>query len=156
MTERVAAVLENSADTQWGEGVATGGTLFGNALSMAAARATLGEVLTEAAYEHAASLGARLADGIWRIAAANDFDWRAHRLFNRSGYTHAPRLPRNADEARGSFDIDLFNVQRVYLANRGIWEAIDSAGPAAGIETTAEHVDRYLEVVDEFLGELRR
>lgn len=44
MTELVAAVLDSSADTQWGEGVATGGTLFGNALSMAAARATLEQV----------------------------------------------------------------------------------------------------------------
>ena len=44
--------------------IATGGTLFGNALSMAAARAALGEILTDQAYAHATELGARLADGI--------------------------------------------------------------------------------------------
>ena len=156
MTERVAAVLDSSVEAQWGEVVATGGTLFGNALSMAAARATLEQVLTPAAYEHASSLGDRLADGIERVAAANGFEWRAHRLFNRSGYTHGPQLPHNAAEARDSFDIDLFNVQRVFLANRGIWEAINSAGPAAGIQTRAEYVDRYLEVIDDFLRELRQ
>ena len=44
--------------------LATGGTLFGNALSMAAARAALGEVLTPAAYAQTSALGARLAEGI--------------------------------------------------------------------------------------------
>ena len=40
------------------------------------------------------------------------------------------------------------------MANRGIWDAIDSAGPAAGIQTTSDHVDRYLDVLDAFLSEV--
>ena len=40
------------------------------------------------------------------------------------------------------------------MANRGVWEAIDSAGPACGIQHTPADVDRYLEVLDEFLGEV--
>ena len=120
---------------------------------MAAARVTLTEVLTEPAYEHAAALGARLADGIEAVAAANELDWRAHRLFNRSGYTHGPELPANAVEARASFDLELYNLQRLYMANRGVWEAIDSAGPACGIQTTEAQVDRYLEVLADFLDE---
>ena len=155
MTERVAAVLDDP-DAAWGESVATGGTLFGNALSLAAARVTLEQVLTDQAYAHAAALGGKLADGIEATAAANGFDWRAHRLYNRSGYTHGPYLPSNAADARDSFDAELFNIQRIYMANRGIWEAIDSAGPAAGIQTTAEHADHYLEVLNDFLGALRQ
>ena len=57
-------------------------------------------------------------------------------------------------EAAASFDVDLFNLQRLYMANRGIWEAIYSAGPACGAETTGEQVDLYLEVLDGFLSEL--
>jgi len=155
MTERVAAVLDDP-DAASGESVATGDTLFGNALSLAAARVTLEQVLTDQGYAHAAALGGKLADGIEATAAANGFDWRAHRLYNRSGYTHGPYLPSNAADARDSFDAELFNIQRIYMANRGIWEAIDSAGPAAGIQTTAEHVDHYLEVLNDFLGELRQ
>lgn len=49
----------------------------------------------------------------------------------------------------------LYSIRRIYMANRGIWDAIDSAGPAAGIQTTAEHVGRYLEVLNDFLGKLR-
>ena len=40
------------------------------------------------------------------------------------------------------------------MANRGIWEAIDSAGPACGIQTSGADVDRYLEVLGDFLDEL--
>ncbi|MEA2275272.1 MAG: glutamate-semialdehyde -aminomutase [Solirubrobacteraceae bacterium] len=154
MTAAVAGVLEHGPSASYGEGVATGGTLFGNALSLAAARATLTEVLTDDAYEHAASLGARLADGIEAVAAAHELPWRAHRLYNRSGYTHAPELPSNALEARATFDADLFNVQRLYMANRGVWEAIYSAGPACGIQTTDDDVDRYLGLLDGFLRSL--
>ena len=136
------------------EEVATGGTLFANALSMAAARVTLAEVLTDEGYEHAAALGGRLADGIEAVAAANDLPWRAHRLRNRSGYTHAPELPANALEARATFDVELYNAQRLYMANRGVWEAIDSAGPACGLQTSDDDVDRYLEVLAGFLGEV--
>ncbi len=121
---------------------------------LAAARATLTDVLRPDAYAHAAALGARLADGIDAIAAAHGLDWRAHRLFNRSGYTHAPQLPSDAREARASFDAGLFNVQRLYMVNRGVWEAIDSAGPACGVRAGEADVDRYLEVLDEFLAEL--
>ena len=44
--------------------VATGGTLFANALSMAAGRAALLDVLTEEAFERTASLGERMAAGL--------------------------------------------------------------------------------------------
>jgi glutamate-1-semialdehyde 2,1-aminomutase len=154
MTSEVARVLEVGPSETFREGVATGGTLFANALSMAAARVTLAEVLTEAAYEHAAALGARVADGIEAVIAAHGLEWRAHRLFNRSGYTHAPELPVNALEARARIDRELFNLQRLYMANRGIWEAIDSAGPACGTQASEADVDRYLQVLDDFLREL--
>jgi glutamate-1-semialdehyde 2,1-aminomutase len=153
MKEEVAAVLDDPS-LSWDQGVATGGTLFGNALSMAAARVTLAEVLTDGAYESAAALGGRLADGIEAAAGDHGLEWRAHRLFNRSGYTHAPELPRNAEEARATFDTDVYNLQRLYMANRGVWDAMDSAGPACGIQHTDADVDRYLEVLDAFLAEV--
>jgi glutamate-1-semialdehyde 2,1-aminomutase len=155
MTKAVAAVLEHQPGASFGEEIATGGTLFANALSMAAARATLGEVLTEEAYEHAAMLGQILADGIERIAGANGFEWRAHRLYNRSGYTHASHLPTDAIEARATLDLELYNLQRLYMANRGIWEAISSAGPACGIQTSSADVERYLDVLDGFLHDVK-
>jgi glutamate-1-semialdehyde 2,1-aminomutase len=156
MTAAVAGVLEQRPSASFADVVATGGTLFANALSMAAARVTLTELLSDEVYEQAAGLGSRLADGIEVAAAAHDLPWRAHRLYNRSGYTHAPKLPANAVEARAGFDLEVYNLQRLYMANRGVWEAIDSAGPACGIQTTEADVDGYLEVLDGFLGEVTR
>ena len=150
-------MLEHRPSASYGEEVATGETLFANALSMAASRATLGEVLTDEFYERATAAGHRLADGIETVAEANGLPWRAHQLFNRSGYTHAPELPANALQARATFDRELYNLQRLHMANRGIWEAIDSAGPAVsagGRRRTA--ATRYLEAFDRFLDELER
>jgi glutamate-1-semialdehyde 2,1-aminomutase len=155
MSEPLAALLEHRMGASYGEEIATGGTLFGNALSLAAARATLTQVLNDEAYEHAATLGKKLADGIETAAGTHGFEWRAHRLFNRSGYTHAGELPSNAIQARATFDIELYELQRLYMANRGIWEAISSAGPACGIQTTTADIDRYLDVLDEFLQEAK-
>ena len=67
--------------------VAIGGTLFGNALSMAAARATMLEVLTPEAYAHTQRLGARLADGMRTTVERAALPWHIHALGPRSGYT---------------------------------------------------------------------
>jgi len=137
-----------------GKGVATGGTLFGNALSLAAARATLEQVLTEETYARGAALGGRLADGIETAFRKADLTWSVQRLYCRSGYTFAPQLPRNALEARAAENQQLRGLMRVYFANRGIWEAISSAGPAASFPATADDMDRYVAVLEEFLDEM--
>ncbi|MCZ6777962.1 MAG: transaminase [Acidobacteria bacterium] len=137
-----------------GKGVATGGTLFGNALSLAAARATLEQVLTEETYARGAALGGRLADGIEAAFQKANLAWSVQRLFCRSGYTFAPQLPRNALEARAVENPELRGLMRVYFANRGIWEAISSAGPAASFPATAGDMGRYVAVLEEFLDEI--
>ena len=43
---------------------------------------------------------------------------------------------------------------RVYFANRGVWEAIGSAGPTVSIAATAADLDHYLGALDEYLGEI--
>ncbi|HSE80094.1 MAG TPA: transaminase [Gaiellaceae bacterium] len=134
--------------------VATGGTLFANALSMAACRAALGEVLTPEAYERTAALGGRLADGIESAAVAAGLDWTAHRLYAKSGYWFGPELPRNALEARGGDDLELRAYLRVALANRGIWEGGFWLGPAVSVAMEEAGVDRYAEALGEVLFEL--
>lgn len=42
----------------------------------------------------------------------------------------------------------------MYMANLGIWDAIDSAGPACGTRTTEPHVERCPRTLQEFLGEV--
>ncbi len=156
MAPELADVLEQMPTREGEEPavVATGGTLFGNALSMAAARAALDEVLTDEAYARTAALGTRLADGMQAAVRAAGLQWSIHRLFPRSGYTFAPELPRNAAEARESEDRQLVNVLRVYLANRGVWEAIPGAGPTVSVPATEGDVDLYVQAFGELLTEL--
>jgi glutamate-1-semialdehyde 2,1-aminomutase len=155
MTEAVAEVMERPGGRDDEKGtVATGGTLFGNPLSMAAARATMGEVLTPEAYAHTQRLGTRLADGIEKIVAGAGLPWTTHRFWPRSGLTFAPRMPRDALEAAPAMDVPLRRLMRVYLANRGVWDAIVGAGPTCCVPATADDVDAYVAALGSLIGEL--
>jgi glutamate-1-semialdehyde 2,1-aminomutase len=155
MSDEVAAVLERpTGRSDEADQVATGGTLFGNPLSMAAARATMGEVLTDDAYIHTRALGSRLADGLEKAIAEAGLPWTTHRFWPRSGVTYAPRMPRNAREASATKDVELIVTARVYLANRGVWEAIVGAGPTCSVPADRDDVDRYLDAYGSLLREL--
>jgi glutamate-1-semialdehyde 2,1-aminomutase len=155
MTPDVAAVLERPAGRDDDKPqVAVGGTLFGNPLSMAAARAAMGEVLTDEAYAHTRRLGTRLADGLEEVVAAAGLAWTTHRFWPRSGLSFSPALPRTATEAMATLDVPLRRLVRVYLANRGVWDAIVGAGPTCSVAATDEDVDRYLAAFGDLIGEL--
>lgn len=146
MREEIAALIEQEKDDE-GERhdlVATGGTLFGNALQMAAARATLTDVLTEAAYASTAQLGEYLANGLREAVEAAGLPWYIHHLYPRAGYTFAPVPPHNAAEADAVEDPLIRRIVRIWLANRGAWEAIVGAGPVVPVPGTAEDVDTYV------------
>jgi glutamate-1-semialdehyde 2,1-aminomutase len=134
--------------------VATGGTLFGNPLSAAAAQAALTEVLVPEAYQHAAALGGELADGIEAAIGSAGLPWTTIRLGPRSGQWYGPR-PRTGAEAHALTDDRLTRLMRVWLANRGVWEALPGAGPTACVPATRADVNRYLEAYGELLAELR-
>ena len=134
--------------------VATGGTLFGNPLSAAAAKAALTEVLVPGAYAHAAALGGELADGIEAAIGAAGLPWTVIRLGPRSGQWYGPR-PRTGAEAYTLTDDLLTRLIRIWLANRGVWEALPGAGPTVTVPATRADVARYLDAYGELLAELR-
>ena len=156
MTDRIADVMTQvkGPDGERSDLIATGGTLFGNALSMAAARATLLEILTPEAYAHTHRLGARLAEGMRAAVAHAGLPWHIHQLGPRAGYTFQREAVRNAAEARACADDLLSRLIRIWLANRGVWEAIVGAGPVVPIPATPADVDAYLTAWSELLGEL--
>jgi glutamate-1-semialdehyde 2,1-aminomutase len=146
MTEPIAARIEHvkGPDGERSDLVAIGGTLFGNALSMAAARATMCEILTPEAYAHTQRLGVRLADGMGDAVTRAGLPWHIHHLGPRAGYTFRPTPVRDADEARSCRDDLLVRLIRIWLANRGVWEAIVGAGPVVAVPATDADVDAYL------------
>jgi glutamate-1-semialdehyde 2,1-aminomutase len=155
MTAELMAAFERGTSAAGDAGeLATGGTLFANALSMAAARAALTEVLTPAAYERAAALGGRLADGLETVVDGAGLPWKVQRLYPRSGVSLSGRLARNAGEADADEQPELNALLRLGLANRGVWEAISTAGPALSVAADDDDVTAYLQAFAEITAEL--
>jgi glutamate-1-semialdehyde 2,1-aminomutase len=134
--------------------VATGGTLFGNPLSAAAAKAALTEVLVPAAYAHTSALGGELADGIEAAIRSAGLPWTVIRLGPRSGQWYGP-MPRTGAQAHALTDDLLTRLMRVWLANRGVWEALPGAGPTVPVPAARADVTRYLEAYADLLAQLR-
>jgi glutamate-1-semialdehyde 2,1-aminomutase len=156
MTDEVAAVLAQvkGPDGERSNLVAIGGTLFANALSIAAARAVLTEILTPPAYAETQRLGGRLADGMRMGVERVGLPWHIYRLGPRAGYTFQPTPLHDAAEARACQDDLLARLIRVWLANRGVWEAIVGAGPVCSVPATETGVDAYLVAWDRLLDGL--
>ncbi|TIU24462.1 MAG: aminotransferase class III-fold pyridoxal phosphate-dependent enzyme [Mesorhizobium sp.] len=136
-------------------GIGLGGTLYGNALSMACARAVLEHVLTEDAFNRISALGSRMADGIDAICRDLDLPCRAFRIGPRSGLCLTPELPRNYAEAHLSMDFDMLDARRVFMANRGYWDCIVSAGPQASFAHGKEDIDGYVDLLHEFMKNIK-
>jgi glutamate-1-semialdehyde 2,1-aminomutase len=156
MTDELAGVLvqRKGPDGERSNLVATGGTIFGNALAMAAARAVMTQILTPDAYAHTQRLGERLAGGMRASVDAHGLPWHIHHLGPRSGYTFQPAPIRSGAEGRAAADELLTRLIRVWLANRGVWEAIVGAGPVCSIPAADEDVDAYLAGWDSLLDAL--
>ncbi len=156
MTDALAELLMQlkGPDGERSDLVAIGGTLFGNALSLAAAKAAMLEILTPEAYAHTQRLGTRLAEGMRAGVERAGLPWHIHQLACRSGYTFQADPVRNANEARACRDELLARLIRIWLANRGVWEAILGAGPVCSVPATDEDVDAYLAAWNELLEAL--
>jgi glutamate-1-semialdehyde 2,1-aminomutase len=131
-----------------------GGTLSGNALSLAAMRATLEHVLTDEAFEGMIELGGRWTDGVQTAIDAHGLPWTVQRLGCRAEYWFCPEPPRNGGEAAELDDHDLAKFTHLYALNRGIlltpFHNMALMSPA----TSADDVDAHSRVFDEMAAEL--
>jgi glutamate-1-semialdehyde aminotransferase len=60
----------------------------------------------------------------------------------------------DVDGRRSAHDAELYRLLRLFMVNRGVWEAMEWAGPAFSVAATDPDVDVYLGVLGELLGEL--
>jgi glutamate-1-semialdehyde aminotransferase len=131
-----------------------GGTLAGNALQLAAVRATLGEVLTAEAYERMIDLGERYEAGVNDAIERHGLDWSAVRLGCRVEYMFSPEPPRNGAEADAVIGGPLDELMHLYMLNEGIlftpFHMMALISPA----TTAEQVDAHSAAFDRIAAEL--
>ena len=146
------ALASTGADYEDVGGV--GGTLAGNALSLAAVRATLGEVLTDDAFAGMVALGERLAAGTEAAIEAAGVPWHVTRLGCRTEYRFRPRPPRNGGESAAAGDEELERFLHLHALNRGVlltpFHNMALVCPA----TTPADVDRHGEVFTAALEEL--
>jgi glutamate-1-semialdehyde 2,1-aminomutase len=131
-----------------------GGTLAGNALSVAAMRASLERVLTEEAYERMIPLARRFTDGVERVIAERGASWHVTRLGCRAEYLFRPDRPRNGGEAAAHRDPELDALVHLYLLNRGILMTPFHNMALMSPATTEADVDAHTSAFDEFASEV--
>jgi glutamate-1-semialdehyde 2,1-aminomutase len=148
--ERILAARD--ADLEDTGGV--GGTLAGNALSLAAARATLAEVLTDEVWERTERLASRFAAGAREAIGRHGAPWHVVQLGCRAEYRFSPQPPRDGAAAAALGDPELERYLHLHALNRGVlitpFHNMALMSPA----TTAAQVDRHSEVFDEALRQL--
>jgi glutamate-1-semialdehyde aminotransferase len=159
MTDDLATLIARPEESHLVSGavvaeVATGGTLYANALSMAAGRAALMDVLTVEAFEHTAELGARMGAGLRAAIASAGLRWSVVQEGSHACYFFVATPPRNGAESRADDDPELRALIRVYMANRGVWESGWWLGPTVSVAHGGDDVDHYLDVFAAFLADV--
>ncbi len=152
LAERIEA--EDEADYVDTGGV--GGTLAGNALSLAAARATLHGVLTDDAFERMTALCERFVAGCTETIAAHGLDWSVVQLGARAEYVFTAPAPRTGGESAAAADPELEDYLHLRLLNEGVlltpFHNMALICPA----TTEADVDRHTEAFGAALADLTR
>ena len=129
-----------------------GTTLTGNMLAMAAMRAALTEVMTDAAYTHMLGLAGQLAAGLRRTIAHHALPWCVTQVGARIEFQFTPTPPRNGTEADRILDGELEHIIHLGLLNRGVMITpfhnmmlISPHTQAAGVEQLLAALDKVLQ-----------
>ncbi len=147
-----AIYADKDADIEDVGGV--GGTLAGNALSLAAARATLEFVLTDDAFEGMIDRATRFADGVNGALEQAGLKWTVSQLGARAEYRYADPPPRTGSESAAAADTELDDFLHAFLANRGILITPFHNMALMCPQTTDEDVDRHTEAFTEAVSAL--
>jgi glutamate-1-semialdehyde 2,1-aminomutase len=148
-TSEAAARIEGAIGREESDVGGIGGTLAANVLSLAAMRATLGEVLTDDAFAHMIELGERFEAGVQAAIDEHALPWHVTRLGCRVEYLFRLDRPRTGSEAASGGDPLLDRLIHLWALNRGIlltpFHNMALMSPA----TTAADVDRHTAVFGE-------
>jgi glutamate-1-semialdehyde aminotransferase len=147
VSEELAARIAAEEDADYEDVGGVGGTLAGNALQLAAARATLSSVLTEATYARTIPLAERYTDGVAGAIGELRAPWHIARLGCRAEYMFCPSHPRTgAEAASAGHDDDLKAFMHLFTLNRGILITPFHNMALMAPETTEADVDLHTAV----------
>jgi len=154
LADRVLAAVSAGADIVDVGGV--GGTLAGNAMSLAAMRAVLGEVLTDDVFGPMEELATTFAEGMRSTIARHQLPWSVSQLGTRCEYRFANPAPRSGGESVRSADADLEDYLHLYGINRGVlitpFHNMALMCPATTAADVAKHQAMFDAAVDELMG----
>jgi glutamate-1-semialdehyde 2,1-aminomutase len=123
-----------------------GGTLAGNALSIAAMRATLEYVLTESAYHKAIDLSIKFTKDVECVIHELNLPWIVKRLGCRSEYWFRENPPKNGAEAYAAIDSELDRYMHLFTLNRGILMTPFHNMALISPDTTEKDIDYHTQV----------
>jgi glutamate-1-semialdehyde 2,1-aminomutase len=150
LRDRVLADREGDY-LDWG---GVGGTLAGNALSLAAARATLTEVLTEDAYARMLRSCERYVAEVRAVFERHGAPWSIVGLGARAEFHFTAQAPRSGSAAHAAIDPLLDDVLHAALLNRGVMLTPFHNMALMGPSTTIDDVDFVIGALDGVLAEL--
>lgn len=147
MSEALAKRISNSLNLEHIDVGGVGGTLAGNALSMAAIRATLTEVLTEAAFEKMEQLCTVWTNDVQEIINEFDIPWQVSQLGCRAEYSFRATAPKTGKEAADADDFELQQYLHLHAINRGVlmtpFHNMALISPATTLEDVKRHTDHF-------------
>ncbi len=127
-----------------------GTTLSGNALAMAAMRAMLSEVMTDAAYARMLAGTARLVAGLEGVIAVRGLPWSVVHVGARVELVFASNPPKNAAAMRKVLDHDRVEALHLWLINRGVLIAPFHTMMLVSPVTDDAAIDRLVAAIDGF------
>jgi glutamate-1-semialdehyde 2,1-aminomutase len=157
ITEAVAEAITTHTDAGHADIVdvgGVGGTLAGNALSTAAMRATLSEVLTQDAFARMIDLATAFTQGVQEVFDEFDVPWSVTQLGARAEYRFISPAPRTGEASAAAHDDAIDAYMHLAMCNRGILMTPVHNMALMCPETPRADVDRHTEVFREVVGAL--
>ncbi|PYV58929.1 MAG: aspartate aminotransferase family protein [Acidobacteria bacterium] len=153
-TEQIAQLFLERQSLEDCDTGGIGGTLAGNALSLAAMKATLSSVLTKEAFDRMIPLAERWSSGVQKAISEFEIPWHVTRLGCRAEYLFSSRVPKNGTEAHNAMDFELERFMHLYAMNRGILLTPFHNMALMSPQTENEDVDKHTRVFREAVREL--
>jgi len=143
MQEEIAARIKAKVERELIDTGGIGSTLAGNALSLAAMRATLTQVLTDAAFEQMIALGQKWCDGVDAAIKEFELPWYCSRLGARGEYLFQATAPRTGKEAADAGDFELEQYIHLRMLNDGFLITPFHNMALVSPETTEADIDAH-------------
>ena len=156
LTNELALRISTSTHLESIDVGGVGGTLAGNALSMAAVKATLNKVLTPIAFEHMEQLAAKWVKNVQSVIDEYQLPWQVSRVGCRGEYSFRPTAPKNGREAADADDFELQQYLQLHAINRGVlmtpFHNMALMSPETSERDLKRHSKHFKEAVEALFG----